>query len=100
MVLVASLAVMAIATMVSACLPQKDTNGNSFLGTRDAPEYGAFMTDNPLPKGYPWGGATARKTNPDMETPKTGVTRYYDFTIDTMTIAPDGVRIPLRFCMI
>src|ERR1700694_4167110 len=91
MILASYLSYMAIATMVGACLPQNGTNGKSLLGTGDAPQYGAFLTDNPLPSGYPWGGATARKTNPYMEAPETGVTRYYDFTIDSMIIAPDGV---------
>lgn len=43
-----------------------------------------------MPDGYPWGNRTARQSNPYKDMPKTGVTRYYDFTIDQMTLAPDG----------
>jgi hypothetical protein len=75
---------------LAANLTQNYTNGNSLLGTVMAPQYGAFLTNNPLSGGYPWGSATARKTNPYLEAPKTGVTRYYDFTIDAMTLSPDG----------
>jgi hypothetical protein len=85
-------------TTLSTYLSQTITNGNSLLGTGQAPQYGAFMTNNPLPDGYPWGKATARQTNPYTDCPKTGVTRYYDFTIGAITLAPDGYGMsPVRF---
>jgi hypothetical protein len=79
-----------ITSVVAAALPQQGTNGNSVLGTVEAPQYGPFLASNPLPDGYPWGTATARQTNPYLDCPQTGVTRYYDFTIDTKMLAPDG----------
>jgi hypothetical protein len=79
----------AIATL-SAALPQQSTNGNSKLGTEMAPVYDHFLTNNPLPDGAPWGHRTARQSNPYKDMPRTGVTRYYDWTIDKKTLAPDG----------
>lgn len=49
-----------------------------------------MLTNNPLPDGYPWGKLTDSGTNPYVENPHTGVTRYYDFTISRGLIAPDG----------
>ncbi|KAI9847326.1 MAG: hypothetical protein M1837_002913 [Sclerophora amabilis] len=76
-------------TLVSA-LPQSKTNGNSTWGTLDAPLIEDFLTNNPLPNGYPWSLDTAKNTNPYTSPPRTGITRYYDFTIERGMIAPDG----------
>lgn len=63
----------------------------SLLGTILAPLLPAFLTNNPLPNGYPWG-------NLDLNTdyyhtyPRTGVIRSYDFTVSRGVIAPDGVQ--------
>ncbi|CAK3940089.1 multicopper oxidase [Lecanosticta acicola] len=72
-------------------LSQKATNGNSPLGLLQAPRLPDFLTGGPLPNGYPWAGRTAKNTNYYTDTPNTGVTRNYDFTITRQTIAPDGV---------
>jgi len=68
-------------------------DGNSVLGSFDAPTLPAFRTDGgtPLPFGFPWGKSTANNTNYYTDTPNTGVTRYYDFEISAGRIAPDGV---------
>jgi hypothetical protein len=79
-----------VVTTLAASLPQYATNGNSQLGTEVAPQYAPFLDNNPLPDGYPWGSRTARQSNPYKDAPKTGVTRYYDFTITKKTLAPDG----------
>src|SRR5262245_28569777 len=80
----------AIAATLATSLPQQSTNGNSMLGTEMAPQFNQYLTNNPLPEGSPWGSRTARQTNPYRDPPITGVTRYYDFTIDKKTLAPDG----------
>lgn len=77
-------------TTLSAALPQHSTNGNSMLGTEMAPVYDKFLVTNPLPGGTPWGTRTARQSNPYKDMPDTGVTRYYEWTIGTKTLAPDG----------
>lgn len=74
-----------------AALPQIATNGLSLLGTLKAPLVADFLTNNPLPNGYPWGTRTAATTNPYEQSPTTGVIRSYDFTITRGLIAPDGV---------
>jgi len=80
-----------MATMsLTASLPQQSTNGNSMLGTDMAPVLGQYLTNNPLPDGTPWGHRTARQSNPYKDMPQTGVTRYYYWTVDTKTLAPDG----------
>jgi hypothetical protein len=78
-----------IVTMVGS-LPQSMTNGNSLLGTEMAPQYPQYLSNNPMPDGYPWGNLTARTSNPYMDCPQTSVTRYYNFTVEEMTLAPDG----------
>ena len=80
---------------MAASLPQSITNGNSMLGTGLAPQYPPFMNDAPISNGYPWGTRTARKSNPYKDIPDTGVTRYYNWIIDKMTLAPDGYGISL-----
>ena len=72
-------------------LSQTATNGLSELGTLKAPLLNDFLTNNPLPQGYPWGTRTAATTNPYEQSPTTGVIRAYDFTIKRGFIAPDGV---------
>lgn len=73
-------------------LPQTVTNGASVYGTLSAPTLPSFLTDNPLPDGYPWGLATVENTNPDTTTPTAGaVTRNYQFNIARDFLSPDGV---------
>lgn len=72
-------------------LSQEQTNGKSVLGTKQAPLLAKWLS-GPLPGGTPWGSRTASNTNYYTNTPNTGVTRYYDFTIAKQTIAPDGVQ--------
>ena len=72
-------------------LSQSQTNGDSSLGTKHAPKLPFFLGGSPLPHGKPWGTRTAKNTNYYSNTPNTGVTRNYDFTIAEQTFAPDGV---------
>lgn len=65
-------------------------NRLSVLGTLLAPALNLFLTNNPMPDGYPWGKLTDYGNNPYTEYPNTGVTRYYDFVVSRGTIAPDG----------
>lgn len=75
-------------------LPQTQTNGDSCLGTFDAPVLPPWLNTSgePMPQGRPWGGRTAQNTNPYTSPPETGLTRHYDFTLSEMTVAPDGVQ--------
>jgi FtsP/CotA-like multicopper oxidase with cupredoxin domain len=75
-----------------AKLSQSQTNGNCELGTLGAKHYPTFRSDTPLVGGYPWGKRTAQGSNPYTDTPNTGVTRQYDFTVSQMELAPDGVK--------
>jgi hypothetical protein len=59
-------------TTIAASLPQTTTNGNSALGTLIAPILTDFLTDNPLPNGFPWGADTPFNTNPYTQSPNTG----------------------------
>ncbi|KAK3065117.1 hypothetical protein LTS18_009988, partial [Coniosporium uncinatum] len=62
--------------------------GGGWWGTLHAPRFPGF-----LGRGYPnWGGRNSH-TNYYDDVPDTGVTRYYDFTIDYGNIAPDGVEV-------
>lgn len=74
----------------SQALSQADTNGASTWGTLDAPTYSKFLTNNPLPDGYPWGTAKANDSNPYTQAPNTGVTRHYHLTLSRTQKAPDG----------
>jgi hypothetical protein len=65
-------------------------HSKSVWGTLKAPTFPLFLTNNPLPSGFPWGGDTASGTNPYTQYPNTGVIRTYDFTISRGVIAPDG----------
>ncbi|KAA8576186.1 hypothetical protein MFRU_009g01200 [Monilinia fructicola] len=71
-------------------LSQEATNGKSLWGTFDSPHLPPFLTNNPLPGGFPWGSLTAGGSNPYTSAPDTGVVRSYDFTITRGKIAPDG----------
>ncbi|TKA33408.1 hypothetical protein B0A54_14105 [Friedmanniomyces endolithicus] len=55
--------------------------------------------DGPHPGGAPtpWGDRNADNCNPyDINAiPNTGVTRYYDWTVTNMTMAPDGVELAM-----
>ncbi|ROW13630.1 hypothetical protein VPNG_04504 [Cytospora leucostoma] len=75
---------------VVAALTQALTNGASLLGTLQAILYPLFLTNNPLPNGYPWGTKNSTNTNPYTQSPTTGIIRTYDFTISRGMIAPDG----------
>ena len=86
------------ATTMVASLPQTASNGNSMLGTEMAPKYPQYMTGNPMTEGYPWGTRTSKHSNPYTEMPDTGVTRYYNWTIDKMVLAPDGYCIAPVSC--
>jgi len=72
-------------------LTPSQQNGASLYGTLSAPLLPAFLTNNPLPQGFPWGTRGAGNSNPDFP-PTTGVTRRYDFTISRSVIKPDGVQ--------
>ena len=61
------------------------------MGTLSAKLLPDYLTNNPLPQGFPWGGATAATTNPYEWSPTTGVIRRYDLTISRGYLAPDGV---------
>lgn len=78
-------------SLLVSSLSQVATNGNSVFGTLQAPLINDFLTNNPLPQGFPWGTRTADNSNPYENSPTTGVIRAYDFTIRRGFIAPDGV---------
>jgi len=53
------------------------------------PDY--LSNNDPMPEGgKPWGTKNSTNANQYEETPDTGVTRYYDFTISKGRCAPDG----------
>ncbi|KAI9734864.1 MAG: hypothetical protein M1834_001944 [Cirrosporium novae-zelandiae] len=70
-------------------LPQRMTNGNSLLGTLQAPKLPHYL-DGPMVSGLPWGLATTKNTDPYTQPPITGVIRSYTFNISRGMIAPDG----------
>ena len=72
-------------------LSQQQTNGQSKLGTWDAPKLPYWLSGSPMPNGRPWGSRTAKNCDPYTNPPETGVTRHYDFVITSQTCAPDGV---------
>ena len=72
-------------------LSQSQTNGGCQLGTLNASTLPDFVNSGPMPQGKPWGDRTCKDTNVYDDTPNTGMTRHYDFTISEMVIAPDGV---------
>ncbi|MCJ1234289.1 hypothetical protein MMC14_002248 [Varicellaria rhodocarpa] len=74
-----------------ANLTQTATNGASTLGTVNQTATPQFLTNNPLPNGFPWSTDTTSNTNPYTSPPNTGVIRPYFFTITRGTLAPDGV---------
>lgn len=55
-----------------ARISQTNTNGNSVLGTFSKRPLANFLTNNPLPDGFPWGKATAFDTNYYTSSPDTG----------------------------
>ncbi|KAK3944040.1 Cupredoxin [Diplogelasinospora grovesii] len=81
--------------VVVAKLTQQKTNGTSLLGTLLFPLLSFFLTNNPLPYGFPWGKLTDWGNNPYTEYPTTGVIRTYDFTVSRGVIAPDGYERPV-----
>lgn len=62
----------------------------SVLGTFLAAVLPLFLTNNPLPNGFPWGTLTASGTSPYTQSPTTGIIRSYDFTVSRGAISPDG----------
>ncbi|GIZ38218.1 hypothetical protein CKM354_000164100 [Cercospora kikuchii] len=67
-------------------------NGPTPLGLLPTPVLPKFLGGS---QGIPWGNQTAGGTNVYEVTPDTGVTRYYNFNIARMTLAPDGVPTPM-----
>ena len=59
------------------------------FGTLAAETLPDYLSDNPLPNGFPWSKNNVT-TNYYETTPNTGVIRSYDFTVSRKTIAPDG----------
>ena len=45
-----------------------------------------------MPQGQPWGSRTANVSYSPNDIPNTGMTRYYNWTVSPMMIAPDGVQ--------
>ncbi|KAI5821255.1 multicopper oxidase-domain-containing protein [Pyronema omphalodes] len=80
-----------VLTTLAANLTQETTNGDSTYGTLSAPTFPKFMTNNPLPDGYPWGPLSAKYSNPYKDAPYTGVVRRYNWNIARKVLAPDGV---------
>ncbi|ERF75742.1 hypothetical protein EPUS_01572 [Endocarpon pusillum Z07020] len=76
-------------------MSQTATNGKSLLGDLSEPLLAEYLTDTPLPDGFPWGKATAFDTNYYTSSPDTGVTRKYDWIVSRATFAPDGFRKPM-----
>lgn len=79
-----------VVTTLNAALPQLKTKGASQLGLISTPVLPNFMTNNPLPDGYPWGSDTATNTNPYRNSPNTGVIRSYNFNVSRGILSPDG----------
>ncbi|KAL8924910.1 MAG: hypothetical protein Q9208_003793 [Pyrenodesmia sp. 3 TL-2023] len=78
-------------TTLAAALSQQETNGGSEFGTLDAHTLPAFLTNNPVVGGSPWGGSkNAYNSDGYYDAPNTGVIRSYDFKIARGTVAPDG----------
>jgi len=75
---------------ITGSLDQFLTNGASSLGVLTATTLPKFLTNNPLPDGYPWGKRTCTNTNPYKQEVDTGVTRTYDFTLSRRKLSPDG----------
>jgi len=74
-------------------LKQTETNGDSLLGSFEAPTYGKFISSSRRRQTTaPWGSRTAQSTNTYQDAPDTGVVRSYNFTIAASTLAPDGVQ--------
>lgn len=63
---------------------------SSLFGTLSAALLPLFLSNNPLPNGFPWGTRTPVDTSPYTQSPTTGIIRSYDFTISRGVIAPDG----------
>ncbi|KUI54191.1 Laccase-2 [Cytospora mali] len=80
---------------VVAALTQAATNGASLLGTLQAVLLPLFLTNNPLPNGFPWGTRNSTNTSPYTQSPTTGIIRSYDFTVSRGVIAPDGYQKPV-----
>lgn len=80
---------------VVAALSQAATNGTSLLGTLQAVLFPLFLTNNPLPNGYPWGTKNSTNSSPYTQSPTTGIIRTYNFTVSRGMIAPDGYQKPV-----
>jgi hypothetical protein len=71
-------------------LDQTITNGLSLLGTKNAPLLPKFLSDGLPPDTFPWGRDTTRNTDAYHNSPNTGRTRKYDFTLQKKLLSPDG----------
>ncbi|KAK3116844.1 hypothetical protein LTR53_002338 [Teratosphaeriaceae sp. CCFEE 6253] len=63
----------------------------SILGTPQHQPLPHWLTNNPMPQGRPWGGRDSWNTNYYKDTPETGMTRYYEWSVAKLQCAPDGV---------
>jgi hypothetical protein len=61
-----------------------------YSATLQAQTFPSFLTNNPLPAGFPWGFLTAAGSDPYTQAPNTGIIRNYDFTVTRGQISPDG----------
>ena len=69
-------------------MPGQSMSNLGTLSNPPLPKYLGPAGPDGLP---PWGNRTVNNTNPYEDTPDTGVTRYYQFHIENITVAPDGV---------
>lgn len=69
-------------------LSQSAQNGNSPLGSFNAPKLPPYLSG----PGFP---TTIVPRSANLQMPKTGVTRSYNFVVSRATIAPDGVERPV-----
>jgi hypothetical protein len=80
--------------MSTLLIVMADVNNNagfSSLDTVFGQGFPDYLTNNPVPDGgKPWGTKNSTNTNEYRETPDTGVTRYYDWTVSKGRCAPDG----------
>jgi hypothetical protein len=80
--------------MSTLLIVMADVNNNagfSSLETVFGQGFPDYLTNNPVPDGgKPWGTKNSTNTNEYRETPDTGVTRYYDWTVSKGRCAPDG----------
>jgi hypothetical protein len=59
--------------------------GSTYRGPK-----GKYLTNNPLPDGFPWGPLTASGSNPYTDAPNTGITRQYNLEVGKKNVNVDG----------